>query len=89
MKKTIVCFTFAALLFALSSSAQAQQATKVPRIGYLQGGSIAASTHRIEAFRQGLRDLGYVEGKTSPLNGAIKKGHISPYAIVYQFSRQS
>ena len=44
--------------------AQAQQpAGKVPRIGFLTGGSPSAESARHEAFRQGLRDLGYVEGK--------------------------
>ena len=53
-----------AVLFALSVSAQAQQPGKVPRIGYLASGSSAAEhSPRAEAFRQGLRDLGYVEGK--------------------------
>ena len=44
-------------------SAEAQQPTKVPRIGYLSPTSPSASPTRIEAFRQGLRELGYVEGK--------------------------
>ena len=43
-------------------AAEAQQAAKVARIGYLTG-SLAASPHLPEAFRQGLRDLGYVEGR--------------------------
>ncbi|HEU4345183.1 MAG TPA: ABC transporter substrate-binding protein, partial [Candidatus Binatia bacterium] len=53
------------LTFSLTSShfAQAQQPTKVPRIGYLSGSSLSALAARIEAFRQGLSDLGYVEGK--------------------------
>ena len=44
-------------------SAQAQQPTKVPRIGYLSAVSPSANLARREAFRQGLRELGYVEGK--------------------------
>jgi putative ABC transport system substrate-binding protein len=52
-----------ALLFALCSSAQAQQAMKVPRIGYLSAGFSSPKPARTEAFRQGLRDLGYVEGQ--------------------------
>ena len=48
------------MLFALCSSVEAQQPTKIPRIGYLGGASTPA---RIEAFRKGLRELGYVEGK--------------------------
>ena len=41
---------------------EAQKAHKVPRIAYLSG-NLAGIPHRVEAFRQGLRDLGYVEGK--------------------------
>jgi putative ABC transport system substrate-binding protein len=63
MKKTFFGLSFSAILFAVCLSAQAQQPTKVPRIGFLGGGSASANAGRIEAFRQGLRELGYVEGK--------------------------
>ena len=43
--------------------AAAQQAKKVPRIGYLSGTSPSVNSARVEAFRQGLHELGYVEGK--------------------------
>jgi putative tryptophan/tyrosine transport system substrate-binding protein len=62
MTKMFFHFTLVAMLFALCVSAEAQQPTKVPRIGYLAP-SIAADRSQFEAFRQGLRDLGYVEGK--------------------------
>ncbi|HEU4345050.1 MAG TPA: ABC transporter substrate-binding protein [Candidatus Binatia bacterium] len=52
-----------ALLFALSSLAEAQQPAKMARIGILIGSSPSANAARIEAFRRGLRELGYVEGK--------------------------
>jgi putative ABC transport system substrate-binding protein len=52
-----------ALLFALGFPAEAQQPKKVPRIGYLTAASLAAIAERTEAFQQGLRELGYVEGK--------------------------
>ena len=42
---------------------EAQQTTKVTPIGYLSGPSLSANAARIEAFRQGLRELSYVEGK--------------------------
>ena len=42
--------------------AEAQQSKKVRRIAWLTGSTLSSNTHRIEAFRQGLRDLGYVEG---------------------------
>ncbi len=51
--------------FALFGAvAQAQQPKKVPRIGVLFSGTPANFSLRTEAFLQGLRDLGYVEGKT-------------------------
>jgi putative tryptophan/tyrosine transport system substrate-binding protein len=61
-KKTIR-LALSALLFALCVSAEAQQTTKVPRIGYLAAGAALSASTRIEAFRQGLHALGYVEGK--------------------------
>ena len=42
----------------------AQQATKVPRIGFLRHGAAAANAEPVEAMRTGLRQLGYVEGKS-------------------------
>jgi ABC-type uncharacterized transport system substrate-binding protein len=51
------------LLFAVAVVAEPQQAKKVRRVGVLVGASAPAVATRVEAFRQGLRDLGYVEGK--------------------------
>jgi len=51
------------VLLAVAVIAEAQQPKKVPRIGYLTGSSLPAISQRTEAFRQGLRELGYVEGK--------------------------
>jgi ABC-type uncharacterized transport system substrate-binding protein len=62
MSQKILCFVLCVTLFALCVSAQAQQPTKVPRIGLL-GSSRSAESARTEAFRQGLRELGYVVGK--------------------------
>ena len=53
----------AAILLAVAAIVQAQQQTKNPRIGYLTGAPLSAIAARMEAFRQGLRALGYVEGK--------------------------
>jgi putative ABC transport system substrate-binding protein len=49
-------------LLAAPLAAEAQQAAKVARIGYLSP-NLATGPHLREAFRQGLRDLGYVEGR--------------------------
>src|SRR5262245_59385732 len=62
MKKKITVLTLSAMLFALGFCAEAQQPTKIPRIGFLEGASIAES-QGIEPFRQGLRALGYVDGQ--------------------------
>jgi ABC-type uncharacterized transport system substrate-binding protein len=52
------------LLFALCSFAEAQQPAKVPRIGFVTTeGDPKNPGHQFEAFREGLRDLGYIEGK--------------------------
>jgi len=50
-------------LLAAPLAAGAQQTGKVYRIGYLSGGSAAASKPVVEEFRQGLRELNYVEGQ--------------------------
>jgi len=51
------------VLLAVAVSAKAQQTAKIPRIGYLGGATPSAVSDRIEAFRQGLRELGYIEGE--------------------------
>jgi putative tryptophan/tyrosine transport system substrate-binding protein len=63
MKKIFIGLALGAFLFAPSHPAHAQQPAKVPQIGYLGGVSLSANTARHESFRQGLRELGYVEGK--------------------------
>ena len=63
MRKTVISFALCALLPALCASVEAQQRTKVPRIGFLTAASTSANAARDDAFRQGLRELGYVEGK--------------------------
>ncbi len=52
------------MLLGLCWSAEAQQTSKIARIGYLIPSTPAAAAQNVEAFRQGLRELGYVEGKT-------------------------
>src|SRR5262245_30239688 len=58
-----VAWLLALLFLAAGTFAQGQQATKVPRIGFLSASSLSVISARVEAFRQGLRELGYVEGK--------------------------
>src|SRR5262245_40624927 len=64
MRKNIFGLALCAMLFALWTSAEAQQATRVPRIGFVtSGGHPNSPGLRVEAFKRGLRELGYVEGK--------------------------
>jgi putative ABC transport system substrate-binding protein len=62
LRNLISAILLSATPFALCSSAEAQQ-PKIPRIGYLTNTSLSAGAANIESFRQGLHDLGYVEGK--------------------------
>jgi putative ABC transport system substrate-binding protein len=76
MKKTITVLTLCAMLFALCYSASAQQPKKAPRIGFLTGDSLSAISDRREAFRQGLRELGYVEGKNIVIEWRSAEGKL-------------
>jgi len=60
--KTIIVLLIG-LTLASVHLAEAQQPTKIPRIGFLAAVSLSANSARFEAFRQGLRELGYMEGK--------------------------
>src|SRR6266403_5934304 len=64
MNKTISVSILAVVILAFVHLAGAQQAKKVPRIGYISGtGDATNQGPYVEALRQGLRDLGYIEGK--------------------------
>jgi putative tryptophan/tyrosine transport system substrate-binding protein len=63
------------VLLALGVIAEAQQTKKVPRIGYLSP-STSADRSYTEAFRQGLRDLGYVEGKNLVIEWRANEGRL-------------
>jgi putative ABC transport system substrate-binding protein len=61
MRKRVICFALSAVLFALCLPAEAQQGGKVPLIGYLQLSTGPGDSD--ERFRQGLRELGWVDGQ--------------------------
>ena len=67
-----------AMLLALCSSTEAQQPTKSPRIGYLAARS--SPEPRDEGFRQGLHDLGYIEGKNIAIEYRYARGKIEELA---------
>ena len=59
---------------AVPRAAEAQQAGAVHRIGYLTSGSAAATPRSVEAFRQGLRELGWVEGQNIVIDYRFAEG---------------
>jgi ABC-type uncharacterized transport system substrate-binding protein len=63
MKKKIAVLTLCAMLFALCGSTEAQQAGKIFRIGYLDPSTASGSAVLLDAFRQELSKLGWIEGK--------------------------
>src|SRR5262249_34787663 len=71
--KMIICLFAAAILFN-ASFVEAQQPAKIPRIGFLSAISPSSISARMEAFRQGLRELGYVEGKNIVIEWRYAEG---------------
>ena len=74
MKREITVLTLCAMLFALCSSAAAQQPKKVPRIGYLSSFDPASESTRSEAIRLALRELGYIEGQNIAIEYRYAEG---------------
>src|SRR5215831_7975085 len=75
-KHQLLCFVLCALLFVLCVRAQAQQPKKVPRVGYLTPGSPSPPSAPREAFRDGLRQLGYIEGQSIHVDYRYAEGNL-------------
>jgi putative ABC transport system substrate-binding protein len=74
MRRNVTRLTLCAMLLALSYSASAQQAKKVYRVGYLA--FRAPGSPRADTFRQGLRQLGYAEGKDIVIEWRYAEGKL-------------
>ncbi|HWP56416.1 MAG TPA: ABC transporter substrate-binding protein [Candidatus Acidoferrales bacterium] len=74
MVRKLSLFLFATAMIASAPLTQAQQSKKIPRIGYLVGPA-SASSIRYEAFRQGLHELGYVQGKNIAIEWRSSEGN--------------
>ena len=74
----VVC----ALFLVLSLPAEAQQPKKVPRIAYLAASPASVQAARLEVFRQSLRDLGYVEGKSILIDYRFADGKLDRVAAL-------
>jgi len=76
MKTSIRLIAVIVALVGYRGVTEAQRPTKVPRIGYLSATSPSVNPARIEAFRQGLRELGYVEGKNIIIEWRYAEGKL-------------
>jgi len=74
MKKKITFLALCAVLFPLYSSAQAQQPTKIFRIGFLDVSTASGMAGLLEAFRQEMRKLGWIEGKNITIEYRFAEG---------------
>src|SRR6266496_3297175 len=71
-RKWVGLFAIVVTLVWCGARTDAQQPTKIPRIGF----HAANRTNRIEAFRQGLRELGYIEGKNIVVEWRFAEGKL-------------
>jgi len=79
-KTALASILFAGALLAVAVIVEAQQPTKIPRIGYLDGASLSAA--RMEAFREGLRELGYIDGKNIMIEWKSADGKVDRLAAL-------
>ncbi len=80
MSKKIIAFALCSVLLAPGLPAEAQQSNKLPRIGLLGSTSRSLLAARYEAFRLGLRELGYVEGKNITIEYRYAEGKLDRFA---------
>ena len=85
MTKKILVWLLTIFFLATVSPADAQQPKKIAKVGFVLASTPAAAAHNVEAFRQGMRELGYVEGKTFVLE--LRYGEARAERIV-EFARE-
>jgi hypothetical protein len=68
------CLALCAMLLALSLPVEAQQAKAVPKIGYLSASTRVSHMPSFQAFQEGLRELGYVEGRNITIEARFAEG---------------
>jgi putative tryptophan/tyrosine transport system substrate-binding protein len=72
-KKILVCL-LATVLLTTAPPTEAQQAKKIPRIGYLTQNDAAADSARAEGIRLALREFGYIEGQNIAIEYRYAEG---------------
>jgi putative tryptophan/tyrosine transport system substrate-binding protein len=76
MKTQRIAIWVAVLIMGSIQFVSAQEPKKMPKIGYLSGGSASAAAPRVDAFRQGLRQLGYTEGRNIEVEFRYADGNL-------------
>src|SRR5262249_12032883 len=76
MNKRLLVSLVSTLILASGYTSEAQQPKKVPRIGFMIGTSPSIVPDRVEGFRRGLRELGYVEGKNIVIEYRVAEGKV-------------
>src|SRR5262249_15327397 len=79
MSKKVVGLAICAMLLALNVPGEAQQPTKVPRIGYLSPSDSATESTLSEAIRRALRELGYIEGQNIAIEYRYAEGKVERF----------
>ncbi len=75
VSKGVFYIALCAMPFALCSTVWAQQVKKFPRIGFLGSGTVSSMASRTQSFKQGLRELGYVEGQNILVDYRFAEGN--------------
>ena len=89
MLRRVIAFALALLAVPLATAAQDAPAGKVARIGRLSPLSAETDVRNLDAFRKGLRDLGWIEGRTFTLETRFADGHLDRLpALVADLVRQ-
>jgi len=78
MNPKLLLWLFTAIVLASFHNAEAQQPARIPRVAYLTAAPLAAMLDRTNAFRQGLRELGYVEGENILIELRSSEGKLEP-----------
>src|SRR5262245_10004617 len=79
MKRSLMLLLIVVVTVAQGTSAEAQQPKKVARIGFMIGTSPSIVPDRVEGLRQGLRELGYVEGKNIIIEYRVAEGKVERF----------
>jgi len=72
--KSLGLSVIAFVLVVAGAAVEAQQPTRIPPIGYLTGASLSGQLARTDAFRQGLPEVGYVEGENIVIESRYADG---------------